>query len=189
MPVCYFGRACRRTRPICLSMLSCRTPLTARCCASRVVPCTLASLKPLRASSPISADNQPELLARHYTEAGLIEKAAGLWRTAGQRSLARAALLEGAEQIKRALDQIATLPATPDLRGEEIKLQVAFANALSPHGRPCGWQRALRPGARDLRSCRTRSAYDAFWPGCRGDPLVISFAVCVATWLSGGFAQ
>jgi predicted ATPase len=80
------------------------------------------------------AENQPELLARHCTEAGLIEKAAGLWRTAGQRSLARSALLEGAEQLKRALDQIATLPTTPTLRGEEIKLQVAFANALALMG-------------------------------------------------------
>jgi predicted ATPase len=77
------------------------------------------------------AETQPELLARHCTEAGLIEKAAGLWGKAGQKSLARAALLEGAEQLKRALDQIATLPATPDLRREEIKLRVAFANALA----------------------------------------------------------
>jgi hypothetical protein len=69
------------------------------------------------------AESQPELLARHYTEAGLIEKAVSFWRTAGQRSLARSALLEGAEQLKRALDQIATLPATPDLHAEEIKLQ------------------------------------------------------------------
>ena len=80
------------------------------------------------------ADNQPELLARHCTEAGLIEKAAGLWGKAGQRSLARSALVEGAEQLKRALDQIATLPATPALRREEIKLRVAFANALSLTG-------------------------------------------------------
>ena len=80
------------------------------------------------------ADNQPELLARHCTEAGLIEKAAGLWGKAGQRSLARAALLEGVEQLKRALDQIATLPATPALRREEIKLEVAFANALALTG-------------------------------------------------------
>ena len=29
------------------------------------------------------AEGQPELLARHYTEAGLIEKAAGLWGKAG----------------------------------------------------------------------------------------------------------
>ena len=80
------------------------------------------------------AERQPELLARHYTEAGLIEKAVSFWRTAGQRSLARSALLEGAEQIKRALDQIATLPATPDLRREEIKLDIAFGNALSLMG-------------------------------------------------------
>jgi class 3 adenylate cyclase/predicted ATPase len=80
------------------------------------------------------AENQPELLARHCTEAGLIEKAAGLWGKAGQRSLARAALLEGSEQLRRALDQIATLLATPDLRREEIKLEVAFANVLSLTG-------------------------------------------------------
>jgi predicted ATPase len=29
------------------------------------------------------AESQPELLARHYTEAGLIEKAVSFWRTAG----------------------------------------------------------------------------------------------------------
>jgi class 3 adenylate cyclase/predicted ATPase len=80
------------------------------------------------------ADNQPELLARHCTEAGLIEKAAVLWGKAGQRSLARSALVEGVEQLKRALNQIATLPTTPDLRREEIKLQVAFANALALTG-------------------------------------------------------
>jgi class 3 adenylate cyclase/predicted ATPase len=80
------------------------------------------------------ADTQPELLARHCTEAGLIEKAAGLWGKAGQRSLARAALVEGTKQIKRALDQIATVSATPALRGEEIKLEVAFANALALTG-------------------------------------------------------
>ena len=80
------------------------------------------------------ADNQPELLARHCTEAELIERAAGLWGKAGQRSLARAALLEGKEQLKRALDQIATLPATLALRREEIKLQLAFGNALTLMG-------------------------------------------------------
>jgi class 3 adenylate cyclase/tetratricopeptide (TPR) repeat protein len=80
------------------------------------------------------AESQPELLARHCTEAGLIEKAAGLWGKAGQRSLARAALLEGVEQLKRALDQIATLPTTPTSRREEIKLEVAFANALALTG-------------------------------------------------------
>jgi predicted ATPase len=62
------------------------------------------------------AENQPELLARHCTEAGLIEKAAGLWGKAGERSLARSALVEAVEQLTRALDQIAALPVTPALR-------------------------------------------------------------------------
>ncbi|MGB9318117.1 MAG: adenylate cyclase, partial [Pseudolabrys sp.] len=77
-----------------------------------------------------SAESRPELLARHWTEAGLIEKAASLWGKAGQRSLARSALAEAAEQLTRALDQIATLPGTPVVRGEQIKLQVALVNAL-----------------------------------------------------------
>ena len=76
------------------------------------------------------AESQPELLARHCTEAGLIEKAAGFWGKAGQRSLERSALLEAAEQLTRALGQAATLPAKPALRREEIKLQVGLANAL-----------------------------------------------------------
>jgi predicted ATPase len=49
------------------------------------------------------AENQPELLARHCSEAGLIEKAAGLWGKAGQRSLARSALIEAIGQLTRAL--------------------------------------------------------------------------------------
>ena len=76
------------------------------------------------------AESQPELLARHCTEAGLIEKAAALWGKAGQRSLARSALVEAAEQLTRALDQIAALPATPALRREQIKLQVALITPL-----------------------------------------------------------
>ena len=70
------------------------------------------------------------MLARHCTEAGLIEKAAGLWGKAGQRSLERSALVEAVEQLTRALDQIAVLPATPALRREEIKLQVALITPL-----------------------------------------------------------
>jgi predicted ATPase len=76
------------------------------------------------------ADNQPELLARHYTEAGLIEKAAGLWGKAGQRSLERSALVEAAGQLAQALTLIATLPATPALRRQEITLQVALITPL-----------------------------------------------------------
>ena len=76
------------------------------------------------------AENQPELLARHCSEAGLTEKAAGLWGKAGQRSLERSALVEAVEQLTRAIGQIAALPPTPALRREEIKLQVALITPL-----------------------------------------------------------
>ena len=74
--------------------------------------------------------NLPELLARHCTEAGLIKKAASLWGIAGQRSLERSALVEAIAQLTRALGQIAALPATPALRREQIKLQVALITPL-----------------------------------------------------------
>jgi class 3 adenylate cyclase/predicted ATPase len=77
-----------------------------------------------------TAYGRPEMLARHCTEAGLIEKAAGLWGMAGQRSLDSSALAEAAVQFTRALAQIATLPGTPPLRREQIKLQVALINPL-----------------------------------------------------------
>ena len=84
----------------------------------------------LESQFPEIAENQPELLARHCTEAALIEKAASLWGKAGQRSLERSALVEAAEQLTHALNQIATLPVTPALRREQIKLQVALINPL-----------------------------------------------------------
>jgi class 3 adenylate cyclase/predicted ATPase len=76
------------------------------------------------------AETQPELLARHFSEAGLIEQAAVLWGKAGQRTLARSALREAEAHLTRALAQIAVLPATPALRREQITLQVGLANAL-----------------------------------------------------------
>jgi class 3 adenylate cyclase len=76
------------------------------------------------------AENQPEITARHCTDAGLTEKAASLWGKAGLRSLERSALVEAVEQLTRALDQIATQPGTRVLRREQIKLQVGLMNAL-----------------------------------------------------------
>ncbi|NOJ39372.1 AAA family ATPase [Bradyrhizobium sp. WSM 1791] len=79
---------------------------------------------------PEIAESQPELLARHYTKADLIEKSARLWGKAGLRSQERSALVEAAEQLGQALAQIATLPSAPDLRREQIILQVALLNTL-----------------------------------------------------------
>jgi predicted ATPase/class 3 adenylate cyclase len=76
------------------------------------------------------AEKRPELLARHHAEAGDIAKAAALWGKAGQRSAERSALVEATEQLRRALALIATLPGTPALRQNEIKLQVELISPL-----------------------------------------------------------
>jgi predicted ATPase len=76
------------------------------------------------------ADNQPELLAHHCTEAGLIEKAAGFWGKAGERSSKLSALANAVAQFTRALELIGELPLTQALRREQIKLQVALITSL-----------------------------------------------------------
>ena len=98
-----------------------------------------------------TAENQPEILARHCTEAGLMEKAAALWGKAGLRSLERSALVEAVEQLARALAQIATQPGTPALRREQIKLQVGLMHALmSTKGQAAPETRAAAERARLL---------------------------------------
>jgi predicted ATPase len=76
----------------------CRTRPMERCCASLAARFTPVS------PFPEVAENQPELLARHCTDANLIEKAANLWGKAGKRSLERSALAEAVEQLARALN-------------------------------------------------------------------------------------
>jgi predicted ATPase len=75
-------------------------------------------------------ESSPELLARHCTEAGQIEKAAALWGKAGRRSLERSALVEAIEQLTRALEQVEALPSTPARRRHQISLQVALIAPL-----------------------------------------------------------
>ena len=77
-----------------------------------------------------TAAAQPELLAHHFTQAGLTETAIEWWGKAGRKSLERSALVEAAQQLTRALHQITTLPGTPALRREQIKLQVAVITPL-----------------------------------------------------------
>jgi class 3 adenylate cyclase len=47
---------------------------------------------------------EPDVLAHHFTKAGLTDAAIEWWGKAGQRSLARSALVEATQQFKRALD-------------------------------------------------------------------------------------
>ncbi len=84
------------------------------------------SWKPSKTNFADIAEGQPELLARHCVEAGLVEKAAAFGARRDSCSLERSALVEAMAQFTLAVDQIASLPATPALRREQIKLQVGL---------------------------------------------------------------
>src|SRR5262249_9843246 len=73
-------------------------------------------------------ESKPELLAQHYAEAGLVEKAAAFWGTAGHRSVARSVMAEAAAQLQRGLDQLVLLPDSPKRR----RLELEFRSSLGP---------------------------------------------------------
>jgi class 3 adenylate cyclase/predicted ATPase len=70
---------------------------------------------------PELMDSQPELLARHYAEAGLVEKSIAYWGKAGRRSAARSAMAEAAAQLQKGLDQLALLPDAPKRQRQELE--------------------------------------------------------------------
>ena len=66
----------------------------------------------LEAEFPETVTAQPELLAQHYTEAGLTEQAIPYWVAAGRRALQRHANREAASHATRGLELLA-LAARP----------------------------------------------------------------------------
>ena len=84
----------------------------------------------LEARFPETAETQPERLAQHYTEAGLLAQALPYWQRAGQRAIARSAHAEAIGHLTRGLDLITTLPETSARIEQEIALQVALGQAL-----------------------------------------------------------
>jgi len=80
----------------------------------------------LETHSPELIDSQPELLAQHYAQAGLIEKSVAYWRKAGHRSAARSAMAEAAAQFRKGLDQLLLLSDNHERQRQELE----FCSAL-----------------------------------------------------------
>jgi class 3 adenylate cyclase/predicted ATPase len=79
---------------------------------------------------PDLAETQPELLAQHYTEAGLAEEAVGYWQRAGERSSVRSDYVEAVTHFTKGLEVLKTLPDTPTRAQRELTLQLTLAGAL-----------------------------------------------------------
>jgi predicted ATPase len=85
----------------------------------------------LEADSPEIIESQPELLAQHYAEAGLFERAVAFWGKAGHRSVARSAMAEAAAQFQKGLDQLALLPDIPERRQKQLEFSSALGAVLN----------------------------------------------------------
>jgi predicted ATPase len=72
---------------------------------------------------------EPELLAHHYTEAKLPEKAIPLWQQAGRLALKRMALVEAIAHFNKGLELVAALPAAAERDGKELELRTLLGTA------------------------------------------------------------
>jgi predicted ATPase len=80
---------------------------------------------------PDTTEKQPELLAQHYTEAGLAEQAVAYWLRAGERNRARSADVEAVAHLTKGLDVLRTLPDTPTRAEREVDMQLTLGRALA----------------------------------------------------------
>ena len=79
---------------------------------------------------PEIVETQPELLAQHYTGAGLTEQAIVYWDKAGERAIQRSANAEAIERLSKALELLATVPETPERIRQELALQTRLGPAV-----------------------------------------------------------
>jgi predicted ATPase len=108
----------------------------------------------LEARFPEAAAAQPELLARHCAEGGLVERAVGYWFAAAERALRAAANAEAIEHLSRGIQLLASLPDTPERRRTELRFQTTIGPALLATK---GWAaaEAAQANRRAEELCRT----------------------------------
>ncbi len=80
---------------------------------------------------PETVETQPELVAKHYTEAGDYPQAIAYWQRAGQRAVERSANVEAIDHLRKGLELCEKLPDTLELRRKKLGLQTALGVPLT----------------------------------------------------------
>jgi class 3 adenylate cyclase/predicted ATPase len=94
------------------------------------------------------AETQPELVAHHYTEAGLTVQAIGYWQRAGQQAIKRSANPEAISHLTKGLEVLQTLPETPERLQQELTFHIALGTPLMA---------TKGYGAAEVEQCYTRA--------------------------------
>ena len=79
---------------------------------------------------PSLIENEPEVVARHWTMAAVVHKAVQYWQLAGERAVRRAANLEAIEHFKTALALLERQPEGQDRAPSELGLLTRLGPAL-----------------------------------------------------------
>ena len=125
---------------------------------------------------PADAEQRPEYVAHHYTEAGLPVLAVPWWRRAGEAAVQRSAYSEAIAHYRRAVEVLSTLPESVERDRLELDLQLALGSAIVPamgYAAPeakAAYRRACDLGARVDDSPRL---CDALW------------GIAVGEWVGG----
>ncbi len=85
------------------------------------------AIKQLR---PEVAEREPQLLAQHYTEAGLTSEAVSCWEAAARRAMARSAQREGSAHLRNALELLRQEPEDTARHARELRLLLALGGSL-----------------------------------------------------------
>ncbi|WFU69254.1 AAA family ATPase [Bradyrhizobium sp. CB2312] len=78
-----------------------------------------------------AAVNDPEILAHHFTEAGLLEQATDYWLKAGKRALGRSSNAEAVKHLARGLELIRQLRSSPQRDRKELDFYLALGPAVA----------------------------------------------------------
>jgi class 3 adenylate cyclase/predicted ATPase len=106
----------------------------------------------LREEFPDVVDAEPELIAHHFTQAGVTELAIEYWGKAGDLALRRSAFKEAIAHLGKAIEMTEALQGAGEETGEKLKLQVAYGNAMiAAHGHGAPETLAAFRGARQTR--------------------------------------
>jgi class 3 adenylate cyclase/predicted ATPase len=77
-----------------------------------------------------TAEAQPELVAHHLTEAGLIDQSVAYWYKAGQQASERSAHVEAISHLTKGLELLQTLPETRERVQREVDMLIALGASL-----------------------------------------------------------
>jgi len=74
--------------------------------------------------------SEPEMLAHHFTAAGLNERGVVYWKLAGQHASDRSAFVEAAKHFNTGIELLKSLPDTPARTQHELALHIGLGAAL-----------------------------------------------------------